>query len=83
MSKKTIKAMITDVSKAFGIDIHPYGRGGAWYHAEETDEVWLLDRSDLEHAIDCIASDSDDAYSEWCAYSGTLAPSKVARKLIG
>lgn len=67
-----IRTLAAAAESALGIDIVIAANGRAAYHAAETDEWYWLSSDDLRYAVACRAEHGSDAYSHWCAASGTL-----------
>ena len=81
MSK--IHELAKRASDLLGVEISVTATGRAHYHAEETDTHYWLSASDLRYAED-VASDPstrDDAYSQWCASSGSEMSARYAARL--
>ena len=85
MSKKmTIHELADKAGEALGIDIGVSGRR-AHHYAEETGSAYWLTRADLEYALDCAANPdtADDAYSYWCASTGSDMSIRSQRLIYG
>jgi hypothetical protein len=81
MPTPSIPRLAEKAEKLLGIDISIAPSGRAYYYADETSEGYWLTRADLAYAADCAAEHGSDAYSHWCAGTGTPMSARSMRAL--
>jgi hypothetical protein len=77
-----LSTLVNNANNALNLDIRIFGRRAA-YFANEVDEAFWLSRDDLVYAIACAKQYPRDAYSHWCASSGSVMGTRRRRELFG
>ncbi|MBX6334673.1 hypothetical protein IRY61_05045 [Candidatus Saccharibacteria bacterium] len=80
-TRKTIRELASAAEAALGIEITVVGNRAAHY-AEETGDGYWLTREDLAYAIACASEHGSDAYSHWCAGTGSQMSERSRRKIF-
>jgi hypothetical protein len=78
-----MKKLLDDAKRILGIDIATSPSGRHYYYAAETRSYYWVTTSDLRYARKVGRAYPSDAYSHWCAGTGSREMSAASAKRLG